>query len=181
MGVLVGAVKRSSSHTSAPDGGVQWGAGPSSDTRVAHFHAVTFRAGPRIGTPYCVSVVNSTGAGSSISASGSPSITANDLVLAASDLPGGQAGMFLAGPTPTQVPFSNGFLCIAPSGLQRFSVASAPSGGTIIEAVDLAASAPGGLDAVAGQSDFYQRWYRDPAAGGGLTSFSNGLEVTYLP
>ena len=136
--------------------------------------------GPSIGTNYCLSTVNSTGFASTISAAGSASIAANDLVLTASNLPS-QPGIFIAGPTQAQVPFFNGFLCISPVGLQRFLSVASPSGGNITEAVDLATSAAGGVNAVAGSSYHYQRWNRDPMGGGGNANFSDGIEIAYTP
>lgn len=130
-----------------------------------------------VGTNYCASTPFSTGT-STISGSGSGSISANDLVLSADNLPS-QPGIFIAGPTQAQIPFFNGFLCINPTGLQRFVNVANPSGGTITEAVNYATSAAGGLNASAGSSYQYQRWNRDPAAGGGNANFSNGLEVMH--
>ena len=132
------------------------------------------------GTNYCLSTMNSTGASAGISATGSNSVSANDLVLTASNMPD-QPGIFIAGPAAAQIPFFNGFLCIDQNGLQRFADQTAASGGVITEAVDLATSAPGGLNVVAGSSYFYQRWYRDPAAAGGNANFTDGLEVAYTP
>ena len=133
-----------------------------------------------VGANYCTSLVNSTGLAATISASGSASIAANDLVLTASSLPA-QPGIFIAGPTQAQIPFFNSFLCVDPMGLQRFNAVNVPSGGVVSEAVDLATSAPGGINAVAGSTYNYQRWNRDPAAGGGNATFSDALEVPYQP
>ncbi|TDJ70863.1 MAG: hypothetical protein E2O39_09345 [Planctomycetota bacterium] len=140
----------------------------------------SFTSGGGLGTSYCLSTANSTGAVSTISASGSDSISANDLVLTAGNMPD-QPGIFIAGPAAGQIPFFNGFLCIDVNGLQRFSDAATASGGVITEAVDLATSAPGGLNVMAGSSYFFQRWYRDPAAGGGNANFSDGIEIAYTP
>jgi len=136
--------------------------------------------GGGVGTSYCVSTVNSTGAASTISGSGSGSISANDLILSADNLPQ-QPGIFIAGPSSTQIPFFNGFLCVSPTGLQRFTTVSTPVGGTVSEVVDLSSSVPGGMNVAAGAPYFYQRWNRDPAGGGGSANFSDGLEVQYLP
>jgi len=133
-----------------------------------------------VGTNYCLSTVNSTGAASTISATGSASIAANDLVLTADNLPS-QPGIFIAGGATAQVPFFNGFLCIAPSGLQRFTTVTFPAGGTTTQAVDIATSVGGGLNVSAGSPYHYQRWNRDPAGGGGNANFSDGLEVMYTP
>ena len=135
---------------------------------------------PGFGDEYCTSTVNSTGAASTISATGSASIAANDLVLTADNLPS-QPGIFIAGGATAQVPFFNGFLCIAPSGLQRFTTVTFPAGGTTTQAVDIATSVGGGLNVSAGSPYHYQRWNRDPAGGGGNANFSDGLEVMYTP
>ena len=136
--------------------------------------------GTVLGTNYCISTVNSTGAASIISAIGSTSIAANNLLLSADSLPA-QPGIFIAGPGQGQLPFFNGFLCIDPNGLQRFVDTSAPTGGVITEAVDFATSALGGLNVAAGSSYNYQRWNRDPAGGGGNANFSDGLEIVHTP
>ncbi len=136
--------------------------------------------GGPVGTNYCITTANSTGATSEILATGSGSISANDLVLTAGNMPD-QPGIFIAGPTTGQIPFFNGFLCIGQVGLQRFADQTAASGGVISESVDLATSAPGGLNVVAGSSYFYQRWYRDPVAGGGNANFTDGIEIAYTP
>jgi len=133
-----------------------------------------------VGTTYCTSTPNSTGAPSTISATGSASISADDLVLTADNLPS-QVGIFIAGPTSAQTPFFNGVLCIDPGGLQRFVNVASPTGGVITEAVDLGTSVLGGLNAVPGSHYYYQRWNRDPAGGGGNANFSDGLDVLYVP
>jgi len=133
-----------------------------------------------LGTNYCTSTINSTGLASVLSATGSASISADDLILSAANLPS-QPGIFIAGPTPDQIPFFNGFLCISPSGLQRFAAVNSPTGGTVSEAVVISTSAPGGLNVVAGQHYYFQRWNRDPAGGGGNANFSDGLDILYTP
>ena len=132
------------------------------------------------GSNYCISVPNSTGAASTMSATGSPSISANDLVLTADNLPS-QPGIFIAGPTQAQLAFFNGFLCIDPQGLQRFVNVASPGGGMISEAVDYATAAMGGLNAVSGSTYNYQRWNRDPAGGGQNANFSDGYVILHTP
>jgi len=136
-------------------------------------------SGP-VGSSYCISTLNSTGAASTISGNGSTSISANDLTLTADNLPS-QPGIFIAGPTQAQIPFFNGFLCVSPQGLQRLQTIASPVGGMITEVVDYSSSAAGGLNVSAGASYHYQRWNRDPQAGGGNANFSDGLEVVHTP
>lgn len=179
-GVVVGAVPFGGSNPNAPDGGVNWGSGSSGATMTAHFNAVSFEVTGAVGSNYCTSTTNSTGAASTLVGAGSNSIAANDLVLTADNLPA-QPGIFIAGPDLGQIPFFNGFLCISPQGLQRFTTVNVPAGGVITEAVDISASVAGGLNVSAGQPFYFQRWNRDPAAGGGNANFSDGLEVSYVP
>ena len=136
-----------------------------------------------VGTNYCLSTVNSSGNSATISASGSPSISNNDLVLEATGLPvnNDQPGLFIAGPTQATIPFFNGFLCVNPNGLQRFAVINVSSNGTITEPVDYNTSAAGGLNVAAGMTYNYQRWNRDPAAGGANANFSDGIAIVHTP
>ncbi len=160
---------------------VQVYSGSATDTDILFlFQNPCATLGSNVGTNYCISAVNSTGASSTISALGSGSVSADDLVLTAGSMPD-QPGIFIAGPMANQVPFFNGFLCIDPNGLQRFSDTTAASGGVISETVVIATSAQGGLNVMAGSSYFYQRWFRDPVAGGGSANFSNGIEIAYTP
>jgi len=133
------------------------------------------------GSTHCNSTANSTGAESMLTASGTVSIADDNLTLTADSLPS-QPGIFIGGPNyGGPIPFFNGFLCVSPSGLQRFSTVSVPSGGSVTEVVSIASSAPGGLNVSAGSPYYYQRWNRDPAAGGGNANFSSGLQVDYAP
>jgi len=136
-----------------------------------------------IGTNYCLSTINSSGFAATIAASGSASISANDLVLGATGLPinNDQPGTFLAGPTQATIPFFDGFLCVAPNGLQRFAVINVSTNGTITEPIDYNTSAAGGLNVVAGMTYNYQRWNRDPAAMGLNANFSDGLAIVHTP
>ena len=95
-----------------------------------------------LGTNYCAATTNSTGAASSISASGSTSLAADDMVLAADNLPD-QPGIFIAGPAQDQIPFFNGFLCVSPNGLQRFVTVNSPAGGVVSQPVSYSTAAAG--------------------------------------
>ncbi|TDJ74358.1 MAG: hypothetical protein E2O39_04985 [Planctomycetota bacterium] len=142
-----------------------------------------FAAANPVGSNYCLAAVNSSGSAAIISGLGSASISSNDLTLVCLQLPTSpdHPGIFIAGPAQAQIPFFNGFLCVDPVGLQRFFNAAVSVGGVISEAVDYGTSAAGGLNVVAGSSYFYQRWFRDPVAGGGNANFSDGLEVVHTP
>jgi hypothetical protein len=116
---------------------------------------------PLVGLNYCVGAVNCTGAASTIWATGTPSIAANNLVLCADNLPA-NFGLFIAGPTPAMIPFFSGFLCINPVGLQRFAMPHfAGPNGNVCEQVNYAMAALGGLSVMPGMTHNYQYWYRD--------------------
>ena len=109
-------------------------------------------------------------------------------MLTADNLPS-QPGVFIAGPNQNALPLYCSVLCISFTGLQRFSVTSAPSGGSITEAVDYANSAPGGLNVIAGMTFNYQRWNRDPVGTpncqpgvpNSTATFSDAYAVTHTP
>ena len=131
-----------------------------------------------IGIAYCTSNANSTGSGALISAAGSASISANNLVLSASPVPANTAGLFLYGTSASQTTLGNGIKCVA-SPVRRLSIVSA-TGNTLIDAVDnTAGSAAGAL--ISGSTWHFQAWYRDTAAGGSNTNFSTALRITFTP
>ena len=112
------------------------------------------------------------------------SIAFDDLVLAADRLPATppQPGIFIAGPTPAQIPFFNGTLCIDPIGLQRFANVTYPNAaGIAVESVSLATSAAGGLEVMANMTHYFQRWNRDPDAGGTNANFSEAIGICFVP
>jgi len=112
------------------------------------------------------------------------SIAANNLVLSADNLPADppQPGVFIAGNQQVEIPFLNGSLCIDPGGLQRFATVNLPdASGVVSQVVDLATAAPGGLAVVANALHYFQRWNRDPAAGGASANFSSVVAVCFVP
>ena len=131
-----------------------------------------------IGFAYCTSSANSSGSAALISATGSASIAANNLVLSAGPVPAGSAGLFLFGSSASQTPFGNGTKCVA-SPVRRLSISNAV-GGTLSDAVNNA-QAPAAGALVSGSTWFFQCWFRDTAAGGSNTNLSNGLRVTFVP
>ncbi len=125
---------------------------------------------------------NSAGAGGGkLVASGSPSISAADLVLAGSTLQTGQAGLYLQGNNATGggngVVFGDGLRC-AGGGVVRLQVRNSGMTGSSFTTVNIGAI--GGVSA--GQTKRYQLWFRDTAGpcGSGF-NFTNGLEITWAP
>ena len=133
---------------------------------------------------YCVSEPNSTGAPSVMGSVGSTSISADDLILVASDIAPGQFGVFFYGPQETQVPFGNGFRCVGAgtAGIVRFPVGTANPLGDLIFAVDYEFVGPPNPARIhPGSTWKFQAWYRDPQGGGIGFDLSNGRSITFLP
>ena len=94
----------------------------------------------------------------------------------ATSVQGLKAGLLFAGVSgPAAVPFASGTLCVQPP-IKRGPPQS--SGGSAVNACDGAfgivvndgAVLPTGLDAGAGNSAWYQWWYRDPVDGSALSA-----------
>jgi len=145
-----------------------------------------------LATPYCfcaagapcgnvdpnAGCANSTGVGALMSASGSSSVSADNLVLTVSQLPiNAFAFMFRANNAIGPFPFGDGFRC-AGGGLIRFGVQNSGMSGTI--------SRGPGLCATYGIAPFttyrFHCWYRDPAGpcGSGFNT-PNAIAVSFLP
>lgn len=129
---------------------------------------------PIVGAPgvsYCSAIPNSTGAPGHLSAGGSASLAANDLVLHATSIPN-QAGVFFYGSTRTQQPFGGGNLCVGAPHVRLLPVVFA-TGNSAMRAVD--AQSEGFL---VGETVDFQFWHRDPAGGTGF-NLTAGYEVTF--
>jgi len=135
------------------------------------------------GTNYCTGSVtaNSTGFPALISATGSASVSANDIVLTTQPVPN-QPGIFFYGPDQVAAPFGNGTLCVGPGalGIARLPVENA-SGNVITHVLDntMSPSVPTQIDP--GETWNFSTWFRDPAAGGAFFNLSDGLEITFTP
>ncbi len=131
-------------------------------------------------TRYCTSTVNSSGAAADIHYVGTTSVAAGDLILEAGPAPANQSGIFFYGQNQTQVPFGDGFLCVA--GPQfRLAVGTTDAAGFALHAFDASATAGAGGQVTAGTSWNFQYWFRDPAAGGAMFNTSRGLTVDFTP
>ncbi|MFT7074980.1 MAG: hypothetical protein ACJA0P_000980, partial [Planctomycetota bacterium] len=129
-------------------------------------------------TTFCSALPNSTGNAAVLTGSGSTNSAVNNLVLQCANLPSGSFGLFLVGDQPpgaaTTPANSAGNLCLAPGfGLFRNDVQFTGTGSQVTLAVDLMSIPIGGGQAVmAGDSLFFQYWYRDQAPA--ITNFSGG-------
>lgn len=131
-----------------------------------------------VGANFCTATANSGGGPAILSATGSASVAANDLVLRAQPVPGSSNGIFYLGPNATQVAFGNGWRCVAGSTV-RLGIATA-SGGALVRAVNNAVPPAAGL-IVPGSTWHFQAWFRDAAAGGSNFNLSNGLRIPFTP
>ncbi len=136
-----------------------------------------------IGTNYCTSTPNSTGLPALISATGSASVAANDLILRAQPVPAQQNGVFFYGLVQVQVPFGNGFLCIGAggTGIARLTIENSGPAGVLEHELDNTMPTTAATQITAGSTWFFQAWFRDPAAGGALFDLSDGLSVVFGP
>ncbi|MDP6540188.1 MAG: PQQ-dependent sugar dehydrogenase [Planctomycetota bacterium] len=130
----------------------------------------------------CTSAPNSAGPGAWISHGGTTSIAAGDFELRADAAIAGQFGLFYYGPQQTRIPFGDGFRCVAGAVWRLNPPQVVEPGGHAARAVDFdAPPAPGGsIDA--GDTRFFQFWYRDPQGPGGTGfNLSDALSVTFCP
>lgn len=135
-----------------------------------------------VGTQSCdAAVANSTGSPASLRVVGSPEATSNDLELLGLQLPSDQWVLPLAAPQTGFVPQVGGgagTLCLGGS-IRRLnnSLNRADGIGSFSAVLDLS-TWHGGSSIVAGETWYYQLWYRDPA-GGTTSNLSDATGVTF--
>lgn len=108
---------------------------------------------------------------------GTQSVANNDFVLLASGCPPNTSGIFYFGANETFANFGNGFRCIG-SPTFRLGVIQANVFGDAVQNLNIP-SAPGGISA--GQTKYFQFWYRNPAGGGAGFNLSDALGVPFCP
>jgi hypothetical protein len=150
---------------------------PYAGSTPSRFQFKTWMDVPAAGVNYCDSVFNSLSAESRIWASGSSSVAANDLTVLAGPMPY-TIGLLYYGNAQTQVPFGNGFRCVA-GQTQRLSPAGAPSCGILSRTIDWNAQ-PAFL-AQPGTTLYFQSWFRDPFGGNFGFNLSDGYAIQLLP
>lgn len=133
------------------------------------------------GSVICSTGANSTGAGATIAASGSPVVSANSFTITSTNLPANQFGIYVT--SMTRVPLGSNNLCIG-GMIGRFvlpsQILSSGAVGTISLTPDLGAFPQGnGTVAVSpGETWYFQGWFRDTVAPG--SNFTDGLEVVFI-
>ncbi len=125
---------------------------------------------------------NGTGSGAVLSASGSASVTAADLVLSGSGLIGGESGLYFQADNEINGGngsiFGDGLRC-AGGSLIRLQLRVAGVSDSSSTTIDIGAK--GGV--AAGDRKLYQLWYRDPVSSPCSTYFNltNGYEISWTP
>ncbi|MEO1697137.1 MAG: hypothetical protein AAFU73_07575 [Planctomycetota bacterium] len=148
--------------------------------------AYVFDLGPSdaVSEEICAAQPNSTGSPATLTASGSTDPLANDLVLSVRRLPPAQNGIFATslGVFTFRPPGSAGDLCIADFatlGRYSFDVLNSGPAGVVIFEPDLAntpqSSVIGGVSVLAGETRYWQFWFRDGAS----SNFSTAVRVAF--
>ena len=135
----------------------------------------------------CPGNSNSTGVGARLEATGTPAVAVNNLTLTVEDLPLNQGVLLVNSPEKIFVANPNGSqgnLCIYSSDLGRHvnDILSSGATGTASLVLDLAniPTANGLTSVVAGETRYWQAWYRDVDGTGSATSnFSSAIGVTF--
>ncbi len=151
-------------------------------------------------TPYCFCPVgsapcgnpdpsagcrNSTGVGGLLSASGTTSVAADDLVLTATGLPVNQFGIFYYGTAQVSVPFGDGLRCVGGQTRRILPPQNSGLSGTMTLGPGIVATSltyPPAFWITAFSTWNFQCWYRDPAGPCASSfNFTNGMSVSFVP
>jgi len=111
--------------------------------------------------------------------SGTSVVPNNDFVLITLHCPPNKTGLYFYGQGETQVPFGNGWRCVA-SPIRRLPALTTSSQGVATFPLDLT-NLPPSAPIAAGEVWGFQLWFRDPAAGGAFFNVSDALRVVFCP
>ena len=131
---------------------------------------------------YCQTSPNSVGPGALMDFQGSTRIGAADFVLKCYEA-SNQPGIFYYGGGQSQLPFGNGWRCVAPGsgGVHRLGVSFPTAWGEASWPLDFANPPEPSGQIQPGSTWNFQYWYRDPAGGGSFFNLSDGLQVSFCP
>ena len=127
---------------------------------------------------YCLTAPNSSGPGALIGWTGSPSLSANDLVLTATEAATSVPGIFFFGSQKAQVPFGDGYRC-AGGAILRLPVVQTDGQGNVAYALDFTDPSLNTSHVQEWDTWHFQFWFRDNAFGGAGFNFSDALEATF--
>lgn len=120
---------------------------------------------------------NSTGSGGRLVGSGSTSVTLDDLRFSALGLPAKQFSILFVGPGPSFQVLGDGRLCVSGS-LVRLGTKKASAGGQVFWGPGLQPT--GGW--AAGETRWFQAWFRDPGGPcGSGSNLTNGYVIRFTP
>jgi len=140
---------------------------------------------------FCLSNPNSTGVNSTMTVTGSLSVTDNDVTLTAI-VPPNVFGFFITSPNQGFTPNpggSAGNICLG-AGVGRFQQLAMNSGSLGTFSISTTAgqwslasipSAPAPYAATAGGTANFQAWHRDPSPSGPTSNFTDGVTVLWPP
>jgi hypothetical protein len=131
--------------------------------------------GGGVGTNYCQSGPN----GAAIGASGSVSVSANNLDLLCDSIPNNTFGLFYFGNGAANSPLGNGTRCVAINGAttRLGPPINSGSSGTFARGVNLPTPTAGGSVINPGSTWYFQAWFRD----GSSSDLSDGLQIDFTP
>ena len=117
--------------------------------------------------------------GALLTASGSNSLVADDLVLTLAGLKSGAPGIVYTGLGRVNQPFFDGLRCVSGSAL-RYAIRKADGLGQL--SVGPGEVVAAGIATTAGETRHYQGWYRDSGGPcGSNVNYSNALSITWVP
>jgi len=137
-----------------------------------------------LGTNYCQSTANSSGASGSISAGGSTSVFANDLLLSATGCALGTIGLFYYGGNQVELTFGDGFRCVGGGVFRLGPPVTADGSGAVQRPLDLTQppANSGTGEITPGSSWYFQYWFRDPMGPGGSGfNLTDGVCLDFVP
>ncbi|MEM8711049.1 MAG: IgGFc-binding protein [Planctomycetota bacterium] len=142
--------------------------------------------GGNLGTSVCQPVVNSTGQPALTTVAGSLDVSSNNLMLSTRNLPAGAIGYYVNSRSAGFVANpggSFGNLCIADAAMGRHDAQSGAASGAGQYSLTVHLGAlpmePGGPQvAVAGQTWYWQLWYRDTVGGMQTSNFCDAVSVS---